>query len=33
MIQQYDSLRQQFIAELKVILSDFQLTVDVAKAA
>ena len=33
MVQQYDSLRQQFIDELKIILSDFQLTVDVAKAA
>lgn len=33
MIQQYQNLRQQFLMELKTILFDFQLTVDVVKAA
>ena len=33
MVQQYQNLRQRFLDELKAILFDFQLTVDVLKAA
>lgn len=31
MVKQYDSLRQQFLEELKTILYDFQLNVEVLK--
>jgi hypothetical protein len=33
MVKQYQHLRQQFLTELKSVLSDFQLTVDMATAA
>ena len=33
MIKQYDNMRQQFLEELKMILFDFQLNVEVLKAA
>ena len=33
MIKQYQNLRQQFLDELKTILFDFQLNVEVLKAA
>ena len=33
MVKQYSSLRQQFLEELKTILYDFQLNVEVLKAA
>jgi hypothetical protein len=33
MVKQYDSLRQQFLEELKTIFHDFQLNVEVLKAA
>ena len=33
MIKQYNTLRQQFLDELKTILYDFQLNVEVLKAA
>ena len=32
-IKQYDNMRQQFLEELKMILFDFQLNVEVLKAA
>lgn len=31
MLKQYDTMRQQFLEELKIILVDFQLNVDVLK--
>lgn len=33
MVKQYDNMRQQFLEELKAILVDFQLNVEVLKAA
>ena len=33
MIKQYQTMRQQFLEELKTIFSDFQLNVEVLKAA
>jgi hypothetical protein len=33
MVKQYNALRQQFLEELKTILYDFQLNVEVLKAA
>ena len=33
MVKQYDTMRQQFLEELKAILVDFQLNVEVLKAA
>ena len=33
MIKQYDNMRQEFLEELKMILFDFQLNVEVLKAA
>jgi hypothetical protein len=33
MVKQYQTMREQFLAELKTILFDFQLNVEVLKAA
>ena len=33
MVKQYDTMRQQFLEELKTILFEFQLNVEVLKAA
>lgn len=33
MVKQYDTMRQQFLEELKTIIFDFQLNVEVLKAA
>ena len=33
MVKQYQTMRQQFLEELKTIFSDFQLNVEVLKAA